>query len=443
MTDNTIQPNSVSGIIKLDSLATSLPLKEFYPSSIGKSFTDYFSGVLEIYQSLPLPGRKDEAWRRTPLNDLDLSSFSVEPSPKKPSIVKMLPEDTTISGAINLTIDATTCAIEGSLTNSGVIFCDLATAMRDHSQYLSQKLGKVVPASDGKFAALTSSLATKGAFLYIPKGKKVKKPFKIKISQTKPYLADFFHLLIWLDDGSSAEVSIEMESPDLLENTQAFTGGILEIDLGCNASLDVTEIQNLSKDVWLFTHERARIAENARLNWIYGGLGSCLTKSFIGIDLIGKNADAKVGGFFVGNGKQHLDFDTQQNHFAPGSKSDLLFRGVVKGQSHSVWQGMIYVAKDAISSDGYQKSNNLVLSKQARASAIPGLEILNNDVSCSHGVTVSKLSQEELFYLETRGIDAAEGEKLLLKGFYTQILDMIKNKEVQKRFENLIDLCIS
>jgi Fe-S cluster assembly protein SufD len=127
------------------------------------------------------------------------------------------------------------------------------------------------------------------------------------------------------------------------------------------------------------------------LNWIFGAVGSRLTKNFTSLDLQGQGAEGRMSGFYFAGGAQHLDHDTQQNHQAPNTTSDLLFKGALVGRSRSVWQGMIYVAPGAQKTDGYQANRNLILSKQARADSIPGLEILADDVRCTHGATVSQL----------------------------------------------------
>ena len=434
--------------VKWSPLSTSLDqienidyLVDFGLPTKNEVMRDYLTTSFETYKGLPFPGRKDEAWRRTSLSELDLSRFSLV-GPKfeeSESSEPLTPLDTSIAGQISLHTTSVVTDISELASHSGVVFCDLSTAIQTYPELISKKLGEVVPASDGKFSALASAFALSGVVLYVPKKVKIDQPFLIQISQSQAWRADFFHLLIWLEEGASAEVSIELLSEGKIKQAQTLSGGIVEIVLDDHAKLNLTEMQCLSADAWLFTHERAKIGTGAQLDWVYVGLGGRLAKSFIDVDLIGEDANAKVGGLYIGKGKQQIDFDTQQNHLAANTISDLIFKGAMRDESRSVWQGMIYVAKDAKSSDGYQKNDNLMLSKKARASAIPGLEILNNDVRCSHGATVSKLSKEELFYLQTRGIDAAEGEKLLLKGFFVQVSGMIINQRIREMVDNLID----
>ena len=151
---------------------------------------------------------------------------------------------------------------------------------------------------------------------------------------------------------------------------------------------------------------------DGNLDWIFGAIGSKVTKNFSELDLAGEGATGRISGFYFTDGTQHLDHDTQQNHLAPHTTSDLLFKGALKGKSRSVWQGMIYVAKGAEKTDGYQANRNIILDEGSHADSIPGLEILADDVRCTHGATVGKLEAEPIFYLNSRGIPQKDRREL-------------------------------
>jgi Fe-S cluster assembly protein SufD len=214
--------------------------------------------------------------------------------------------------------------------------------------------------------------------------------------------------------------------------------GIVEIQVLEGASMKFVELQSWGRHAWNFSHERARVERGGNLDWIFGAIGSRLTKNFSELDLAGEGAQGRMSGFYFTDGSQHLDHDTQQNHLAAHTTSDLLFKGALKGKSRSVWQGMIYVAPGAQKTDGYQANRNLVLSDGARADSIPGLEILADDVRCTHGATVGKLEQEPLFYLKSRGIPQAEAEKLVVEGFFDPIFQRIPFEGVRERFQQYI-----
>ena len=214
--------------------------------------------------------------------------------------------------------------------------------------------------------------------------------------------------------------------------------GIVEIYVGENANLRFVELQSWGEHVWNFSHERAKIERDGKIDWIFGAVGSLVTKNFSDLDLVGVGATGRMSGFYFTGGRQHLDHDTQQNHFAPNTTSDLLFKGALKDRSRSVWQGMIYVAPGAQKTDGYQANRNLVLSPKARADSIPGLEILADDVRCTHGATVGKIDSNQVFYLRTRGIPYNEAERLIVEGFFDPIMQRIPFEGVRGRFQKAI-----
>ena len=214
--------------------------------------------------------------------------------------------------------------------------------------------------------------------------------------------------------------------------------GLVEIIVSDGANLHFVELQSWGKNVWNFSHERANVARDANLDWVFGAVGSRLTKNFSDLNLVGRGAAGKMSGFYFADGSQHLDHDTQQNHLVPNTSSDLLFKGALKGESRSVWQGMIYVAPDAQKTDGYQANRNLLLSNKARADAIPGLEIAADDVRCTHGATVGKIDPEPMFYLASRGIPKVDAERLIVEGFFDPIMQRIPFEGVRERFQQAI-----
>jgi len=317
-----------------------------------------------------------------------------------------------------------------------VIFTDLATAAKQHPEVLSKVLGQIVKTDEGKFAALAGALARNGVLLYVPKGVVVEQPLHSVLWGPGEGLAYFSHLLIWVEDGASVTYVHEAASPT--EEVQTMHAGIVEIHVGDAANLRFVELQSWGEHVWNFSHERAEIGRDGQLDWIFGALGSQLTKNFSEITLNGEGSTGRMSGFYFTDGKQHLDHDTQQNHMAPNTTSDLLFKGALEENSRSVWQGMIYVAPDAQKTDGYQANRNLVLSDKARADSIPGLEILADDVRCTHGATVGKVDDTEMFYLQSRGIPEKEARRLIVEGFFDPIMQRIPFEGVRERFQQAI-----
>jgi Fe-S cluster assembly protein SufD len=297
-------------------------------------------------------------------------------------------------------------------------------------------VGQTVRPEEGKFAALAGALGQNGVVLYVPKGIQVDEPLNSLLWGPGVKIAHLSHILVLIDEGASATYIHEAASPD--ESGPALHAGIVEIKVSDNASLRFVELQSWGRHIWNFSHERISVGRNGNLDWIFGAIGSHLTKNFSELDLVGEGATGRMSGFYFTDGDQHLDHDTQQNHLAPHTTSDLLFKGALKGHSRSVWRGMIYVAVGAEKTDGYQANRNLILSPNARADSIPGLEILADDVRCTHGATVGKLEEEPLFYLKTRGIPDKEAERLLVEGFFDPIMQRIPFEGVRARFQRAI-----
>jgi len=317
-----------------------------------------------------------------------------------------------------------------------VIFTDLRSAEMAHPELVSCMAGELVRPEEGKFAALAGAFSQNGVVLYIPRGVTVQQPLNSLLWGPGLGLAHLSHILVWVDEGASATYVHEAASPD--ESQASMHAGIVEIKVSDGASLKFVELQYWGRHVWNFSHERLSVGANASVDWIFGAVGSHLTKNFSELDLSGDGATGRMSGFYFADGDQHLDHDTQQNHLARHTTSDLLFKGALKGHSRSVWQGMIYVAPGAQKTDGYQANRNLILSPEARADSIPGLEILADDVRCTHGATVGKLEQEPLFYLKSRGIPEKEAERLIVEGFFDPIMQRIPFEGVRTRFQQAI-----
>ena len=339
-------------------------------------------------------------------------------------------------GQIVMLHDRTTVELDEALASKGVVFEDLATAQARHPQVLERILGQTVNAEEGKFAALAAALASTGILLYVPKNVIVDQPLHSILWGPGAGLAYFSHILVFVDEGASVTYMHESASPT--EGGDALHAGVVEIKVMTGGSLRFVELQSWGKHVWNFTHERVRLERDAKLDWIFGAIGSKLTKNFSELDLAGEGSSGRMSGFYFTEGTQHLDHDTQQNHLAPHTTSDLLFKGALKGKSRSVWQGMIYVAKGAQKTDGYQANRNIVLEEGAHADSIPGLEILADDVRCTHGATVGKLEQEPLFYLKSRGIPQVEAARLVVEGFFDPIMQRIPFEGVRERFQQSI-----
>jgi Fe-S cluster assembly protein SufD len=395
----------------------------------------------KTYQDMPMPTLDDEPWRRTDIRMLPSGSVALGPADDLPVAPALLQAQTGDRAPAQLVIrPGHEVQMDGmdSLAGSGAVLCDWGTAVREHDDLLEQYLGKVVADDEGKFSALAAAMNENGALVYVPKGLQLEVPLHSVVWAPGAGLLSFSRVLVIVEEGASLTYLHEMASPTEAEG-EAIHDSIMELWVGDNANLTFVEVQNWGEHVWNFTHERSRVGRDSNVNWIFGSVGSHLSKTFTELDLVGEGSTGRMSGFYFVDGNQHLDQDTQQNHLAPHTTSDLLFKGGLIDRARSVWQGMIYVAPGAQKTDGYQANRNLILSDHARADSIPGLEILADDVRCTHGATISQLEEDPIFYLMSRGLPREEAERLVVDGFFSPIMERIPFEDVRARFAQMID----
>ncbi len=400
--------------------------------------------AFEVYENTPMPTTSDEAWRRTDLRRLKLDQLS-------PSINGDAATDATLPeflgsqltedkvGGRLLQIDGVVHQYEISdeLKEQGVIFCDMHTAVNNHPDLIKKHfMTDGVPISDGKFAALHGAFWRGGTFLYIPKNVKADAPLHTVLwsASGKTYT----HTLVVLEQGSEAIFMDEYASAD--GKGQAFHNGVIELLVGDNAYLIYAGLQDFGKNMWQFNHERGRVGRDGRLDWVTSMMGTRLTKAFQTLDLDQPGGWGRMSGIFFTNGRQHLDLDTQQNHNARNTVSDLLYKGALREKSRTVWQGMIKALPGAQQIDGFQANRNLMLDKTARADSIPGLEIQADDVACTHASAIGQLDPEELFYLMSRGIPRNIAIEMSVQGFFDPLMRRIPFEGIRNRiFDRIVE----
>src|SRR5204863_1074350 len=197
--------------------------------------------------------------------------------------------------------------------------------------------------------------------------------------------------------GGGARFTLIAELGSAGDDTVAYTNAVVELFVNQAAKIEYVSLQNLSRETWHFGRHRAWLERDAELDWVIGGFGSKRGKVWIENDLAGQGATSRVTGAYFADGDQHLDYDTFQEHIAPNTESDFAFKGALRDHATAVWRGMIRVEEDAQKTNAYQECRNLMLSPTTHAVPIPGLEILANDVRCTHGPTVGRVDREQPF----------------------------------------------
>jgi Fe-S cluster assembly protein SufD len=319
-------------------------------------------------------------------------------------------------------------AIEIERAPEGVVFEPLSEA--------EKMLGTLV-GSDEKFAAHNLAEWKHGLLVRVPQGVEVAQPLYVRVTGAVPDAASFWRVLVVAEEGSRFSFIEEHVSatPDL----SGYSNAVAELFVGDGAKLEYVSIQNLSQGTWHFASHRATVGRDAELDWVAGGFGSKKGKIRIENDLAGQGATSRVTGAYFADGAQHLDYDTLQKHLAPNTTSDFAFKGALRDQATAVWRGMIRVEKDAQKTNAYQENRNLLLSHEAHADSIPGLEIEANDVRCTHGATVSQVDRDELFYCMARGLSRGEAERLIVRGFYQEIFDRIELEPVRTALQTALE----
>lgn len=399
--------------------------------------------AFSVLQNTPLPTSREEEWRRTDIRGLKLDSFApperAEPTADAKGV--LAPSWDALSGHYATGIEhintATTRVADSSKLN-GAIFVDLETAARNHPELLERFLltQAVLPNSDA-FSALHAAFWTGGTLLYVPKNVKVEAPIFSLIGLAREGRVDLDHTLIVLEDGAEATFVRETTGRDRGE-TPALHVGAVEIFVGAGARLQFVNIQNWDLNTWHFSRERALVGRDASIQWTVGALGSRLAKVNQEVALTGQGARAQVNGVMFTSHRQHLAYFTRQDHMAPHTTSDLLYKGGLKDKSRIVWKGMIRVEKDAQRTDAYQKNENLVLSDGSRADSIPGLEIEANDVRCTHGATAGRVDEDMIFYARSRGISQETAIRLIVEGFFANVYDRITLEPVQETLRQAV-----
>jgi len=398
----------------------------------------------DLSEAMPMPTTDDEPWRRTDIRRVDWEEVTNWASVDGHTLADA-PADLhrpligDKQGGLIVFINGTVVHAElaDEIKQLGVIFTDLSTAWAEHRDLVEQHfMTEAVLPDEGKFAALHAALWTHGVFLYVPKGTHIELPLH-SLEYVDGQATTATHILVVAGDDSSATYLHESASPDGDGDTLHL--GATELLVGDNANLRYVALQNWNEETVNLGHQRGRIGQGGQLDWVSGEMGSGFGKLFMTLDLDGNDSWGRISGLYFTHGRQHIDLDTQQNHHALRTTSDLLFKGALKGKSRTVWQGMILVDPGAQRTDGFQANRNLLLESSARGDSIPGLEIQADDVRCTHAATLGRVDEEQIFYLMARGIPREAAVKLIVEGFFDPVMQRIPFEGVRARLAEYID----
>ena len=368
--------------------------------------------ALASYERLPMPSRTDEEWRRTDIAGLDLSSYArlehanglVQETPKLPK---------------------------------GVVFEPLATAAAKHRQLVEPLLFSSMRAEHDRFSALHAAFFTGGNFLYVPDGVVIEEPILRQHFSHEGGTSVLPHTVIVAGRGSRFYYLDEYIGEE--EEGAGYRSGSAEIFVGEGAEVGYVSIQKWGRHAWHLSDQRARLEKDATLKLFNVTLGGRFSKTRVEASLVGPGASAELKGIYFASGEQFFDFHTLQDHQVGNTTSDLLFKGALQDEARTVYAGLIRIEKGAARSDAYQANRNLVLSDHAKATSIPMLEIDNNDVRCTHGATVGPVDPNHLFYLRSRGIPESTAKRMIVQGFFGQVLERIPFEQARQMVETELE----
>jgi Fe-S cluster assembly protein SufD len=396
----------------------------------------------KLSQTLELPQFKGKpGWEFTDISGLKLDAYQPAPDLNGAGPAERAPAPMfSPPRAIGLRqVDAGSAVVEGDLPD-GVIVTSLERAAEEYPELVERYLGAVVADHD-LFVARNEAGFRGGAFIYVPPGVALERPILLTAIQAAAGTELHRRTLIVLDGGAQAEVWEQYLSG--ADDLDGVFNTVVELVVGDNARLRYVCGQSLSERSWIFGAQRAEVGRDGSLDWVALGFGAARGRVRMETRLGGTGAEARVTGAYATHGRQHLDFDTTQEHAGPNTTSDLAFRGVLQGRSTAVWKGNIIVDPGAQKTDAFQESRNLLISKRAHADAIPGLEIQANDVRCTHAAAVAQVDPEQLFYLRSHGLGEEVAKRLVIEGFLAALVERFEQGPVREQLAAALERRLS
>lgn len=393
--------------------------------------TDLRKSAWQAFSNGSWPTQRDEEWMRTDIRLFKLAKFGLAAENASPLPSAVLSEGVELAGSCS-SMDGVTRhhSLAPEWAEKGVIFGSLNELATQHPDLVEQYLlKKAVDPNFDRFSQLHAAFWSSGVFLYVPRGVVVDQPLH-SIAGMSDGGSDFAHTLVILEDGAEATLLSESASPDV--NAGGLHCGAVELIVGDNAHLRYVNLQDWGQGVWHFANQKALVGKDSSLQWTVGALGSRLSKVNQHVSLTGEGGSCQVNGVMFTENKQHLSYHTLQQHEKPHCTSDFLYKAALQDVSRTVWRGMIQVDEGAQKTDGYQRNDNLLLSRTARADSIPGLEIEADDVRCTHGSTSGKVDEELIFYARSRGFSRKEAIQMIVTGFFQQVFDRVTIESVRE-----------
>lgn len=435
MPDQTVQLSQSGGLTR-DAVET-LSRRSAEPAWMREFRLQAFAA----YEQSPLPSSKNEEWRRTDLSGLRLDAltpFGASSPGPLPAFLQQTIDAMGVRSGLVIQADSRTIRheLDPALQRAGVVFTDLETALReDPMRVRSSFMQSVRP--ETKFLALHAALWSGGTFIYVPPGVEVTLPLLFFTWVGTHGTAIFPHTLLIADANSKVTLIEGLGSGT--EGRQVFADSVVELALAEGAQVRHVRWQNWGPAVWEIGVIRAQLARDATVRSLLVAVGGKLAKTNVETMLRGQGASSEMLGLVFADDHQQFDFRTLQEHFAPHTTSDLLYKNAVKDHARSAFAGLIRVHPGAQKTNAFQANRNLLLSEGARADSDPKLEIMANDLRCTHGSATSRLNEEQLFYLMSRGLSRARAVRMAVEGFFAEVFDRVPLEQLKETLQQAIE----
>ncbi|HET6781903.1 MAG TPA: Fe-S cluster assembly protein SufD [bacterium] len=397
--------------------------------------------AFETFERLPWPTTREEKWRRTDLKDLHsetLAPFASAPQHTVPAVAGEAIKNAGARGGAVVQWNSETVASDlvPELASRGVVLTDVHAALKDHPGLFHDHFMQSVRSDESKFTALHSALWSGGTFVYVPDRVEVELPLLSYTWVDAEGLAIFPHTIVIAGEGSRVTVVDGFSS--LTGRSQFLAVPVVELILGDGAQVRFVTAQDWGRNAWEIGMIRSSLSRDSTLNSLLVGLGGAVVRTDVESVLRGPGASSEMLGLIFGDGRQRYEVQTLQEHAAPHTTSDLLYKNAVKDWASSVFIGMIRVHPGAQKTNAFQVNRNLMLSDSSRAISDPKLEIMANDLRCTHGSATSRLNEEHLFYLMSRGLTRQGAIRMVVEGFFAELLDRVPMEWLTTRLQSVI-----
>lgn len=400
------------------------PLEDYVESLAAQDPTWLAAMRREAFKNflqMELPHRKDEKWRFTNLSLLNPEQF-VPPSASEGQVPSRALPLQTAGRSVHVDSSHQECSLSDEARRAGVIYVPFEQAAADHSELLRPRLATLV-APDDIFKAWSLAAASGGMFLYVPRDVVLSEPIQALHWASQSGTAQHPRTVVVVEDGARVIFNDLYLSDDLGAPTLASPA--VELFAGPGSHVGWLTWQDWGRGMRHLAHVKAHLDADASLDTLLVTLGGDYSRTWKECVLAGEGSRSIMLGLYFPHEDQMFEHWTVQDHAQPHTTSDLLYKGALTGHSNSVYYGTIRVRPGALKTDAYQANRNLTLSPKARALTNPQLEIENNDVRCTHGATVGQIDEDHLFYIQSRGVPRAEAERLVVFGFFNEVLGRV------------------